>query len=70
MVSIDRKRRRNLGPAWDEFAAATSRIPFGAIIAGRNQLRLEELSPWRAGVGVVLFAVALWHEHAGVWPLP
>lgn len=71
MVSIDRKRRRNLGPAWDEFAAATSRIPFGAIIAGRNQLRLEELSPWRAGVGVVLFAVALWlHEHAGVSPLP
>jgi uncharacterized membrane protein len=71
MVSIDRKRRRALGPAWDEFAAATSRLPFAAIIAGRTRLRLDELSPWRSGIGIALFAAALWlHQRAGVSPLP
>jgi uncharacterized membrane protein len=71
MVSIDRKRRRALGPAWDAFAAATSRIPFGAILAGRNRLHLDELSPRPAAIGVALFAAALWlHERSGVSPLP
>ncbi|HEX7970047.1 MAG TPA: NnrU family protein, partial [Stellaceae bacterium] len=60
MVSIDRKRRRALGRAWDTFAAATSRVPFAAIVAGRNSLRLEELPVWRIAVGVVLFGAALW----------
>ena len=71
MISIDRKRRRALGPAWDAFAAATSRVPFGAILAGRNRLHLEELSPWPAAIGVALFVAALWlHERSGVSPLP
>jgi uncharacterized membrane protein len=70
MVSIDRKRRRLLGPAWDAFAEATSRVPFAAIIAGRNTLRLDELPLWRLILGVVLFVVALWlHGRAGLPPL-
>jgi uncharacterized membrane protein len=70
MVSIDRKRRRLLGPAWDAFAEATSRVPFAAIIAGRNTLRLDELRLWRLILGVVLFVVALWlHGRAGLPPL-
>ncbi len=71
MVSIDRKRRRALGQSWEGFAAVTSRIPFAAILAGRNRLRLDELALWRAALGVALFAAALWlHARAGLPPLP
>ena len=35
--SIDRKRRRKLGPAWDTFAAGTSNLPFAAVTSGRNR---------------------------------
>src|SRR6201993_4566629 len=35
-VSIDRKRQRLLGAAWEPFAAQTSIVPFAAIAAGRN----------------------------------
>lgn len=71
MVSIDRKRHRALGPGWEAFAAQTSRMPFAAILAGRNTLHVEELSPWRAAVGTALFALALWlHGVIGVSPIP
>ena len=59
MASIDRKRRRALGPLWDKFAARTSILPFAAILAGRNELRPGELSPARIAVGIALFAAAL-----------
>ncbi len=59
MASIDRKRQRTMGARWQAFAARTSRLPFAAIIAGRNELRLAELSPWRAALALVLFLAAL-----------
>ena len=59
MPSIDRKRHRAMGARWDAFEAQTSRIPFAAILAGRNELRLGELSLWRLALGVILFLVAL-----------
>ena len=31
-VSIDAKRRRKLGPAWEGFAVQTSNVPFAAIL--------------------------------------
>lgn len=37
-VSIDAKRRRAAGAAWERFAAETSIIPFAVIAAGRNRL--------------------------------
>jgi uncharacterized membrane protein len=40
--SIDAKRRRKLGPAWDTFAAKTSNIPFAAVITRRNSLKIGE----------------------------
>jgi uncharacterized membrane protein len=72
MISIDRKRRRALGPVWDEFTARTSIIPFAAILAGRNELKLAELPLWRAALGAALFLVALFaHPYViGVSPLP
>jgi uncharacterized membrane protein len=59
MASIDRKRQRAMGARWEAFAARTSRLPFAAIAAGRNELRLAELSPWRAALALVLFLAAL-----------
>jgi uncharacterized membrane protein len=59
MTSIDRKRQRAMGARWEAFAARTSRLPFAAIVAGRNELRLAELSLWRAALGVILFLAAL-----------
>src|SRR5215471_13655062 len=37
--SIDRKRKRAVGDAWDRFASVTSDVPFLAIVEGRNALR-------------------------------
>jgi uncharacterized membrane protein len=60
MVSIDRKRAAQLGPAWDDFARRTSRLPFAAILSGRGELKLGELALWRLGLGIVLYVAALW----------
>ena len=47
-VSIDAKRRRLLGAAWEPFATQTSIVPFAAIAAGRNRFVPGEIS---SGVG-------------------
>lgn len=60
MVSIDRKRAAELGPAWTDFARRTSRLPFAAILSGRGRLALGEMALWRLGLGIGLFVAALW----------
>jgi uncharacterized membrane protein len=70
--SIDGKRRRKLGDAWDGFAAQTSAVPFAAIAAGRQSLNLGEIGWWRLGVAVIVWG-ALVFAHPflfGVNPLP
>jgi uncharacterized membrane protein len=71
-ISIDAKRRRKLGAAWDAFAARTSNIPFAAAITGKNELHLAESFGWRFWVALILFvAVLLAHAHMfGVSPFP
>ncbi|MEI6559370.1 MAG: NnrU family protein [Rhodospirillaceae bacterium] len=69
MAAMDRRRRRALGPAWDDFAARTSRLPLAAILAGRNRLVLAELSWKPLVVAVVLFFVLLL-SHQAVIGLP
>jgi uncharacterized membrane protein len=71
-VSIDAKRRRKLGEAWQGFAARTSNIPFGAILEGRNKFNVREYFDWRFLVAVALLLAAL-GVHArvfGVSPFP
>ena len=71
-VSIDRKRRRLLGAAWEPFAAQTSIVPFAAIAAGRNRFRPGEIGAWRWGAAVVVYVLML-GGHAnviGVSPFP
>lgn len=71
-VSIDRKRERLFGAAWEPFAAQTSIVPFAAIAAGRNRFRPDEISAWRWGAAVVVYVLML-VGHAdviGVSPFP
>lgn len=58
-TSIDAKRRRALGAAWEPFAQQTSNIPFAAILAGRQSLRLGEIGLWRPLAAVVIYGVLL-----------
>jgi uncharacterized membrane protein len=71
-VSIDAKRRRTLGPAWDAFAARTSSVPFAAIIARRQRLDLGEIGWWRPLLAVAIYAAAMFgHPYAfGVRAIP
>jgi uncharacterized membrane protein len=70
--SIDAKRRRKLGPAWDSFAARTSNVPFGAVLSGRNRLHIAESLGWRFWVALLVFIALLFaHPHLfGVSPFP
>ena len=71
-VSIDAKRRRLLGAAWEPFAAQTSIVPFAAIAAGRNRVTPREIGIWRWGLALLVYALML-GGHAqviGVSPFP
>ena len=70
-VSIDAKRRRALGPAWDAFARQTSILPFAALAAGRTRFSAGGFG-WRTAAGVVAYALMLGgHAHiVGVSPWP
>ncbi|HXV00310.1 MAG TPA: NnrU family protein, partial [Caulobacteraceae bacterium] len=71
-ASIDAKRRRALGPAWDAFAARTSSVPFAAILAHRQRLDLGEIGWWRPALAIALYVAVLFgHPYAfGVRALP
>jgi len=71
-VSIDAKRQRLLGGAWQPFAAQTSIFPFAAIAAGRNRFVPHEIGLWRWAIGLLAYVLML-GAHApvvGVSPLP
>lgn len=66
------KRRDKLGKGWADYAAATSVVPFQAILQGRNRLEWKEIRWWQAALAVLLYA-GLAHAHLrlfGVSPLP
>lgn len=70
--SIDAKRKRKLGAAWNGFATKTSNIPFGAILSGRNSFRVGEYFDWRFFAAILVFSAIL-VSHArifGVSPFP
>ncbi|MES1989556.1 MAG: NnrU family protein [Pseudomonadota bacterium] len=63
-LSIDAKRRLNLGERWKDFAAQTSNLPFAAIFAGRNKIALGELGLWRILLGLAAFGLMF---YAHLW---
>jgi uncharacterized membrane protein len=58
-LSIDAKRHRALGEDWKAFAAATSNIPFQAIVAGRQCLKYREIGWWRPLLAVTFYALLI-----------
>ncbi len=59
MFSIDAKRKRAFGEAWDAFAAKTSVVPFLAILSGQNHFSLKEIGVLRPVAAVVLYGAIL-----------
>lgn len=60
---IDRRKAATLGDDWQRFAAVTSNVPFAAIIAGRNQLKLAEIGWWKILLGLAIYGVLLMLHH-------
>jgi uncharacterized membrane protein len=56
---IDARKAATLGDDWQRFAAATSNIPFAAIVAGRNSFRPGEIGWKKLLVGLALYATLL-----------
>lgn len=69
MPSIDAKMARRHPDAWPGFAASTSILPFGAILAGRNRLDLKEIGWLAPLLGVLLWAGVL-HGHRLLFGVP
>jgi uncharacterized membrane protein len=70
--SIDAKRARKMGAAWQDYAARTSNVPFAAILSGRASLKFGELITFRLAVAIVAFLAVLF-AHAwlfSVSPFP
>jgi uncharacterized membrane protein len=58
----EKRKSAEIGPAWAEFAARTSFVPFQAIIQGRNKIGLRGL-PYRLLVAATLMWAAVLHAH-------
>ncbi|WP_422369511.1 NnrU family protein [Pelagibius sp.] len=72
MVHIDSRREAALGAAWGPMKLTTSRLPFGAVLAGRTKVDWHGIGWWRPLLGLVLY-LGLMHIHIyafGVSPLP
>ncbi len=54
---IDARKADALGEEWARFAAATSNVPFTAIVEGRNRFAWGEIGAVKVGAGVALYAV-------------
>ena len=57
--AIDARKAAALGEDWARFAAATSNVPFAAIVAGRNAFRPGEIGWTKMLTGLALYAVLL-----------
>ena len=56
---MDARKADALGEDWQRFAAATSNVPFTAIVEGRNRFVAHEIGWMRLGVALGLYAVLL-----------
>lgn len=72
MAHIDSRRREAGGEVWDTLEASTSALPFGALIAGRNNWANAHISWTRIAIAAAVFVVlVLVHEWVfGVSPGP
>ena len=70
-VLIDRRKARQLGDAWQAYAAETSHLPFAAIIAKRGKLVWSEIGwlPVLGGIGLYLVVLVLHETLFGIAPM-
>ena len=54
-LRADAKKRTADAEAWRRLAAATSNVPFAAIVEGRARLSLAELGWWRLSLAAALY---------------
>lgn len=57
---IDQRKARTLGEDWKRFAAATSYLPFAAILQGRNRFAAREIGWRNPAIGLALYALLFW----------
>lgn len=69
MALIDRRKQGTFGARWGAFREATSVVPFGAIVRGRQSLRLADVG-WLVPVVAAAAFVALWWGHVWVSGVP
>lgn len=69
MPSIDAKMAARHPQAWPGFAAATSILPFGAILAGRNRFVAGEIG-WIAPLAGLLLWAGVLHGHRILFGVP
>ncbi|GGJ02651.1 NnrU family protein [Neoroseomonas lacus] len=69
MPSIDAKMARRHPTTWPGFAAASSIMPFGAILGGRNRFSATEIGWVAPLIGVLLWAGVL-HGHRMLFGMP
>ncbi len=73
LPSLDAKRRAQWGAGeWARRTAATSSLPFVAVLTGHNRFDLAGIGLWRVAAGLALYAL-LWLGHQwaiGVSPSP
>jgi uncharacterized membrane protein len=60
IAHIEIKRHASGDPAWQRFIAATSVVPFAAIIARRNRFAFTAMDWARLALGIALYAALLY----------
>ena len=58
-MAIDARKRRQHPAEWVAFAAASSNLPFAALMAGRARLRFADFGWWRLALAILLYAALL-----------
>lgn len=61
--SVVAKRRDTLSEHWASYAAATSAIPFQAIVQGRNRFVWQEIRVWHWLLAVALYVLTMGSLH-------
>jgi uncharacterized membrane protein len=56
---LDAKKAQQHRAEWPTFAAATSNLPFLAIVQGRQRLVIREIGLWRIALAIGLFVLML-----------
>jgi len=57
---MDERKARTLGEDWQRFAAATSYVPFAAILQDRNRFDAREIGWRNPALGLALYALVFW----------